>query len=71
MKQRVWVLADSTFASRLDTAIDKGANIFDPPGGGSRPEFHGFRESAGFDSRPPRGFADGNRSFGTEDRAKS
>ena len=51
-------------------AIDKGANTFDPPGGGSRPEFHGLWEAAGFDPRPPCRFADGNRPFGTEDRIK-
>ena len=44
-----WILVDSSIATGLDTAIDKGANIFDPPGGDARPEFHGLWESTGFD----------------------
>jgi hypothetical protein len=62
-----WILVDSSIATGLDTAIDKGANIFDPPGGDARPEFHGLWESTGFDPCPPCRFADGNRPFGTED----
>ena len=71
MKPRAWVLADSLIAPGLDTTIDKGANILDPPGCGSRPEFHRLWEAAAFDPRPPRGFAHGNRPIGTEDRSKS
>jgi len=65
MKPRAWVLADSLIAPSLDTAIDKGANILDPPGCGSRPELHGLWEAAGFNPLPPHGFADGNRPSGT------